>query len=284
MVPTTIQTGDGRIRVFCASCDAENIGRVGYVDVAADDPTRVIGVSEWPVLDIGPPGRFDDNGVTPLSVCRLDDGRLRLYYAGWQLGVRVRYFLFTGVAESDDGGATFHRVWQVPVLDRSDAEASTRTGGLVLRGPSGWRIWYAGGSDWIPADGDRPARPAYALRYAESPDGIHWPSRGEVCLEPADGEHGFGRPAIIEQDGLLRMWYSRRMIAGGYRIGYAESHDGRIWARRDDRAGIELSADGWDSTMQCYAAIEQTADATYLFYNGNDYGKTGFGVAVAEGL
>jgi hypothetical protein len=284
MVPTTVQTGDGRIRVFCASCDADKVGRVGYVDVDAEDPTRVVGVGARPVLDIGAPGRFDDNGVTPLSVCRLDDGRLRLYYAGWQLGVRVRYFLFTGLAESEDGGETFRRVREVPVLDRSEGEASTRTGGLVLPGGAGWRIWYAGGSDWIPPDGDRPARPSYALRYAESADGVGWPSHGEVCLEPGEGEHGFGRPAIVERDGRLRMWYSRRMIDGGYRLGYAESSDGRAWTRMDDRAGIAPSADGWDSTMQCYASIEQTADATYLFYNGNDYGATGFGVAVAEGL
>ena len=32
--------------------------------------------------------------------------------------------------------------------------------------------------------------------------------------------------------------------------------------------------------MMCYAAIQPTSEATYLFYNGNDYGRTGVGFAV----
>ena len=284
-VPTTICLDDRSIRVYCAFRDADGIGRVGFVDVDAEDPTRVIEVSEQPVLDIGAPGCFDDNGVTPLSIVKFDDGTLRLYYAGWQLGVRVRYFLFTGLAESRDGGETFQRVSNVPVLDRSDGETSTRTGGAVLSAPGGgWRMWYAGGSDWIAGSGERPDLPAYALRYAESRDGVTWPASGTVCLAPGPGEHGFGRPAILVDDDRLRMWYSRRLLDVGYRIGYAESHDGRAWTRMDDRAGIDVSDTGWDSTMQAMAAIEQTPFGTYLFYNGNDYGATGFGVAVAEGL
>jgi hypothetical protein len=282
-VPTTVRLREDRIRVYCAFRDGEGIGRVGYVDVDAEDPTRVVAVSERPVLDIGAPGRFDDNGVTPLSIVALDDGTLRLYYAGWQLGVRVRYFLFTGLAESRDGGETFQRVSQVPVLDRSDGEASTRTGGTVLPAPGGgWRMWYAGGSDWVAGDDVRPERPSYALRYAESRDGVSWPAAGTVCLEPADGEHGFGRPAVLVDGDRLRMWYSRRLLDVGYRIGYAESRDGREWVRMDDQAGIDVSATGWDSTMQSMASIEQTPAGTYLFYNGNDYGATGFGVAIAQ--
>lgn len=284
-VPTTVRLRDDLIRVYCAFRDAEGIGRVGFVDVDVEDPTRVVSVSERPVLDIGAPGRFDDNGVTPLSIVRLDDGTLRLYYAGWQLGVRVRYFLFTGLAESTDGGQHFKRVSEVPVLDRSDGETSTRTGGIVLRAPGGgWRMWYAGGSDWIAGSGERPDRPSYALRCAESGDGVTWPASGTVCLAPGPGEHGFGRPAILADGDLLRMWYSRRLLDVGYRIGYAESRDGRAWVRMDDHAGIDVSETGWDSTMQSMAAIEQTPAGTYLFYNGNDYGATGFGVAVAEGL
>jgi hypothetical protein len=274
--PHLLDGGD-RIRVFCAFLDVERVGRLGWVDVDGRDPTRVLAVSERPALDVGAPGCFDDNGVTPLSICEVD-GRLRLYYAGWQLGVRARYFLFTGLAESADGGESFQRVSEAPVLDRSDGELITRTGVHVRRGGAGWRMWYAGGSAWVGA------KPTYDLRYLESADGVSWGRSGLVCLRPQAGELGFGRPSVLDNGGTLRMWYSLRTVALGYRIGYAESADGVAWERRDDRAGIDVSTSGWDSEMVCLSCLLPTPHGTYLFYNGNNYGETGFGVAVAEGL
>jgi predicted GH43/DUF377 family glycosyl hydrolase len=281
--PTPVALGDGRVRVLCAFLDDQKVGRLGWVDVDEHDPTRVLAVAERPALDVGAPGAFDDSGVTPLSAVRLADGTLRLYYAGWQLGTRVRYFLFTGVAESTDGGESFRRVSEAPVLDRSDGELHVRTGGHVRRDGERWRMWYAGGSDWVGSDAG--AKPRYALRHLASDDGLRWGAHGEVCLEPeGDDELGFGRPCVLADGDRMRMWYSVRTLSKGYRLGYAESADGLAWERRDGEAGLDVSATGWDSEMACLSCLLPTAHATYLFYNGNNYGETGFGVAVAEEL
>lgn len=281
--PTPLSLGDGRIRVYCAFLDESKVGRAGWVDVAEDDPTKVIGVSPEPVLDVGRPGTFDDNGVTPLSVVRLPDGRVWLYYAGWQLGVQVRYYLFAGLAESRDGGETFRRVQQVPVLDRSDAELHLRTGVFVRSEADRFRMWYVGGSDWVDDERTGLQKPRYSLLYAESADGIHWPSQGQVCLSPRnDDELGFGRPYVIVKDGRHHMWYSNRTLSKGYRIAYAVSEDGVSWERQDG-AGIDVSEAGWDSKMIGLSGIYEAEDRLYLFYNGNGYGETGFGVAVTDG-
>jgi hypothetical protein len=282
--PTAFLLGDGeRIRVLCAFLDDAHMGRCGWVDVDVARPTRPIAVSAKPALDLGRPGTFDEHGVTPLSIVRLDDGRLRLYYAGWQRGLGVRYTLFTGAAESDDDGASFERLSAAPVLDRADGELHTRTGALVLRLGQRWRMWYAGGSEWVGA-GDS-AKPRYSLRYATSDDGITWPRAGTVCLEPEADELGFGRPCVLERKGTLHMWYSRRSIERGYDLGYATSPDGLIWRREDELAGLPRGAAGaWDSEMVGLASILQGPAGTLLFYNGNGYGATGFGVAVADGL
>src|SRR5262245_51920260 len=101
-IPTAHLLDEERIRVYVAFLDREKIGRLGFVDVAARDPRRVLRVSAQPALDVGRAGTFDDNGITP--VCVLEhNGRLYLYYVGWQLGVRVRYYLFVGLAVSTDG-------------------------------------------------------------------------------------------------------------------------------------------------------------------------------------
>jgi predicted GH43/DUF377 family glycosyl hydrolase len=279
--PTPILLDEGRrIRVLCAFLDDDRIGRCGFVDVDPRDPTRVLAVSDEPVLDIGEPGTFDEHGVTPLSLVRLEDGRLRLYYAGWQRGVGVRYFLFTGLAESRDDGDSFTRVSAAPVLDRSDAELHLRTGGLVLPDGDGFEIWYVGGSGWVGSGPD--ARPRYGMRHLRSADGIHWPDTGDVCFEPRADELGFGRPCILRRDGMLQMWYGRRDLTGAYELGFATSPDGVTWQRDDARAHLDRGGPGaWDSEMVGLSGLLETPDAIYLFYNGNGYGATGFGVAVA---
>jgi hypothetical protein len=75
------------------------------------------------------------------------------------------------------------------------------------------------------------------------------------------------------------MWFSARGAA--YHIGYAESHDGVSWERDDERAGIGSSGE-WDSEMQAYPAVFDDEGKRYLLYNGNGYGRTGVGWAVAS--
>jgi len=68
-----------------------------------------------------------------------------------------------------------------------------------------------------------------------------------------------------------------------YRMGYATSRDLATWVREDARAGIEPSPEGWDSQMIAYPNVIQVGDRCYMFYNGNGFGQSGFGVAVLEG-
>jgi hypothetical protein len=278
-VPTAVMLDEERIRVYVAIRDRDNVGRVGWVDVDASDPRRVLATARRPALDVGEPGTFDDSGATPTSVVTYD-GRIYLYYAGWERAVGVRYHLFGGLAVSDDGGETFRRYRHVPILERSDDELQTRTGCFVMPTAEGtWRMWYLAGSSWVEQQG-KPV-PTYELRHLQSIAPWEWGPRGEVVLEPAGAdEFGFGRPFVAAANGGYRMWYSIRTFSDGSRLGYAESPDGLRWTRLDDQVGIDVSPSGWDSTMLCFACVQRTRHETYMFYNGNDYGATGFGVAV----
>jgi hypothetical protein len=78
------------------------------------------------------------------------------------------------------------------------------------------------------------------------------------------------------------MFYGAGTKHEGYRLAYAESVDGINWTRRDEDIGIEVSPSGWDSRMQAYPAVVQSGQRTFMFYNGNDYGREGFGYAELE--
>jgi hypothetical protein len=76
------------------------------------------------------------------------------------------------------------------------------------------------------------------------------------------------------------MWFGSRKKS--YSIGYAESEDGKSWIRKDSDVGIAPSSSGWDSEGVTYPFLFEHSGQMYMLYNGNHYGRTGFGIAVLE--
>ena len=279
--PVPYLMDEDRLRIFLAFCDENMVGRVGYVDVSAENPSKIVAVSKQPILDIGQPGAFDENGLLP--TCVIDVGNeLWMYYVGYQLGMKVRYYQFQGLASSTDRGETFTRRLKVPVIDRSDSEMLNRTSAHVRWNGERFQMWYVGGSDWTQS-GDKQL-PVYNIKYLESDDGIKWGDTGATAIDFAnEDEHALGKPFVIEVEGKYRMFFSSRTYSNqGYRIGYAESNDSVNWTRKDEEVGITVSDSGWDSTSISYASVIQYKDRYYMFYNGNNLGETGFGYAVLE--
>ena len=278
MLPTPLLIGE-KLRIFIGFCDRSNVGRIGYVDVNPNNPGEIIAVSDKPILDIGRKGCFDDNGVVPISVLRKGK-EIYLYYVGFQLGVKVPYYMFGGLAISSDNGESFHRYSESPILDRCGDEVYARCGINVIYDEDKYKMWYVGSNHegWTESEGK--LKPLYIMKYMESNDGVHWYGEPMKCLDyKNDDEHGFGRPYVWRDGDILKMFYSIRTYSRGYYIGYAESNDGINWNRLDEEAGIDLSPTGWDDTNLSYPFIFNYSGHTYMFYNGNGCGKTGFGYA-----
>ncbi len=275
--PAPILVSADRLRVYCGCWDAQGISRIGYVDLDANDPRVVLGFSESPVLDIGEPGTFDENGLVPMGV-GLVAGQVFLYYTGFQLGHKVRYYMFAGLGISQDGGASFKRASRAPVLDRSEEGLCTRGGPTIIVEDNKVKMWYAAGTEWAEVGGK--PRPTYSIYYLESPDGIEAGKRGHLCIayDPRS-EHGLGRPQVSKVGQVYKMFHTRRTIDMKYSIGYAESPDGRHWTRKDSELGLTHSDGGWDSEMIYFPYLIQVGKEYYLFYNGNNFGGTGLGCA-----
>ncbi|WP_448682162.1 hypothetical protein [Pseudomonas nicosulfuronedens] len=284
MTPTPMLLDDERIRLYVSCRDSQGIGRPGYLDVSAANPLQVLDVCQRPLLDIGRPGTFDENGLLVCSVVETEvPGRLYMYYVGFELGMQIRYRLLTGIAISEDGGETWRRWRETPALERSPEELYFRGGPCVLREEGRYRMWYVAGSQWLELEGK--SMPVYELRYLESADGLHWGSRGEACLplDPQRDEHGFGRPWVLRDEQGYQLHYSvRRRSLAAYRLGVAMSAEGHAWVRRDEELNLDVSASGWDSEAIMYSAPLIWRGRTYCFYNGNDFGVDGIGVAVRE--
>lgn len=276
-VPFAEAIGGGLFRVWFSSRDELQRSHTGWVVIDINEPQKVIDLSPQPVLSPGDPGCFDDSGAMATWLVTQGDKRC-LYYVGWNLGVTVPFRNSIGLAVSK-GGEPFVRYAQGPIMDRTANEPHFVASCCVLPEQRLWRMWYLSCTGWDINQG-RP-RHHYHIKYAESNDGIQWQRAGLIAIDFKDEtEYAISRPTIIHDRDCWRMWYSYR--GERYRIGYAESLDGVRWTRRDAVAGIDVSATGWDSDMIEYPHVFDHAGQRYMLYNGNDFGRTGFGLAVLK--
>lgn len=276
-VPIAEHIEDDLFRIYFSSRDSLNRSYTGYVVLDLTRPTEILDISKSPVLFPGQLGEFDDSGSMATWLTTVNDTNF-LYYIGWNLGVTVPFRNSIGLAVGDAKNG-YVRYASGPIVDRSMQEPHFCASCCVLPGNDCWRMWYLSCTEWFVFAGKPNHR--YHIKYAESSDGICWHRNGTVAIDYAnDSEYAISRPSVIRDDTCWRMWYSYR--GDSYRIGYAESEDGRNWKRCDSLAGIDVSTSGWDSEMIEYPFVFDHKGQRFMLYNGNGYGKTGFGLAVLE--
>jgi hypothetical protein len=231
-------------------------------------------------LSPGEPGWFDCDGV--ISVCIVQNqGRTYLYYVGWQNLPDTLWICDTGRVALDLEALTLTREFRGPVLGRDkDNPLFAAATAFHVEGER-WKTWYNSGLRWEKTGAGW--KHYYGLHYAESRDGVQWKCEPGLMLPFKDEyEYAFGRPSVIRVDDTYFMWFAHRASAtiDTYRIGFASSTDGRSWQRNDALSGIDVSASGWDSQMICYPYVFEHRGTMHMLYNGNNYGQTGFGLAV----
>jgi hypothetical protein len=270
--PTPLVMAD-RVRVYFSARSPENKSHIEFVDLDLDDPTKIIGGPSGRILENGKPGTGDDEGQMP-SYAEADGHVVLLHYSGWNSRNTVPYHNATFLAKSANGGRTFQRQHDGPILDRIPTEPYLR----VTPCKCYFKTWYVSGLHWE-FIGDR-YEPIYVIRQLNESKG------NPVAIRQERASECFSRPWVtrhLEED-YWTMHYSYRDAVdyrdgpGAYRIGYAESKDGERWHRHDHT--LILPRSDFDQKMQAYAATFEVKGTTYMVYNGDTFGKFGFGLAV----
>jgi len=278
-LPVAIHLDGDIYRVYFNSRNKLNHSHVGYIEIDINQPGKILYLTPEPVLTPGPLGCFDDHGVMASSIVT-HASKMYLYYIGWNPGKEAPLFYNSiGLAISEDGGKTFYKPFKTPVLSRSEYDPCSVVSPFVMIENNIWRLWY---SSCIKLERTSESlKSYYHIKYAESKDGINWEREGVVCIDFKDSEEtNIARPSILKENGYYKMWYPYKR-GQNYRIGYAESQDGIKWERKDEEVGIDVSDSGWDSEMVAYPWVFKHKGKKYMLYNGNRYGKDGFGLAIA---
>ena len=284
---------DDFIRIYFSTCALDSYGKylshVAFVDMRKN-LRDVIRVSERTVIPLGNLGCFDEHGIFPFNVVRHNNA-LYGYISGWSRRVSVSVDTAIGLAISYNDGLTFQRIGEGPVLAASLHEPCLVVDGFVKVIGDVFHMWYIFGTGWKKFSPDLPPDRTYKIGHAVSSDGIKWikEEARQIIADRLGADESQALPTVIEINGRYHMFFCYRQSFDfrknkdrGYRIGHAYSDDLIDWTRDDEHPLLDVTPGGWDSDMQCYPHVFECDNEVYLLYNGNEFGRYGFGLAVLE--
>lgn len=276
--PLPVHIAGNVYRIFFSARDEQHRSSVGAVDVDILQ-RKVMTTYHNPFFEHGPDGSFYSDGVS-IGNCYEVNGIKYMLFMGWQnplgghwRGDIGRLIVTPKLALKLDK--------EEPLMGSDSTDPISLSYPWVQAKPSGgFDMWYGSTLTWDTGNGEM----LHVIQHASSDDGNNWDRTGLAVPYELGVAQAFSRPTIVMNDrGKLEMWFSFRSGAGGkYRIGYAMSEDGTNWKLDLKSAGIDVSPSGWDSEMIEYPFVFDHDGSRYMLYNGNGYGKTGFGLAVLE--
>lgn len=285
---------DDFVRIYFStrSVDTSNgkyLSHIAFVDLQKN-LRDIIRVSDKTVIPLGGLGCFDEHGIFPMSVMR-HGAAVYGYTCGWSRRVSVSVDTAIGLAISRDGGLTFQRIGDGPVLAASLHEPCLVGDGFVKVFGAAFHMWYIFGTGWKRFSADAPPDRTYKIGHAVSIDGINWVKEEarQIISNRLGADESQALPTVIEIDGLHHLFFCYRQSFDfrnnknrGYRIGHAYSDDLVNWTRDDGDPLLDVTPGDWDSDMLCYPHAFECDGKVYLLYNGNEFGRHGFGLAVLE--
>ncbi|MCB1733792.1 MAG: hypothetical protein H6981_04195 [Gammaproteobacteria bacterium] len=266
--------------------DGKFLSHIAFVDFSRDF-SQILGVSQEQVIPLGDLGCFDEHGIFPINVLSRS-GEIFAYTCGWNRRVSVSVDTAIGLAKSYDGGRTFQKVGAGPVLGPSLNEPFLVGDGFVRFFKNQFHMWYIFGTSWAELEAGCAPDRTYKIGHATSTDGVNWKKEDgvQIVSDRLPERESQALPSVVEVGYRYLMAFCYRYSSDfrsnperAYRLGFAWSDDLMEWSRADDQFRFSGTTGCWDADMQCYPHVFELNGKTFLLYNGNEFGRHGFGLA-----
>ena len=273
--PLAIHLYSDVFRIFYSGRDVHNKSSVGFVDIDIVSG-YIVNYPKEPVFIFGNDSSFFSHGVSIGNKYEVGENSYILFM-GWQVEDGQHWRGDIGRLLLKD--STLKATSCFPFLSVDEEDKVSLSYPWVIKHDNIFKMWYGSTISWSSENDEM----IHVIKYATSVDGENWIRHGIAIPFELGVAQAFSRPCVIVNSLGFHMWYSYRSGTGEkYRIGYSFSKDGLIWERKHEDFHFSVSTNGWDSEMICYPFVFGHKDKLYMLYNGNSYGKYGFGMSVLD--
>ncbi|MBQ2645515.1 hypothetical protein IJG14_08110 [bacterium] len=278
--PLPVHLENDIYRVYFSGRDIKNRSSVGAVDIDIVK-RQIIQEYKTPFFKCGKENSFYEDGVS-IGNCYEANGEKYILFMGWQTKNKTHW-------RGDIGQLKLNYDYSLILSNEQPYITTDEIDKISLSYPwvekindNKYLMYYGSTINWQSENGEM----IHVINYAVSNDGINWQKKGLAVPYEYGMVQAFSRPSVIKIKNNYNMWVSSRGPKGiaKYRIYHSKSADGINWEKITDNksAGIDVSNSGWDSEMVCYPYVFKHKNNIFMLYNGNGYGKTGFGIAILE--
>lgn len=272
--PLAVHISGDEFRVYFSGRDIHNKSSVGWVDIDIISK-KVLEIGSEPLISYGPGDSFYSHGISIGNLYKGLNHRQYILFMAWQIRGENHWRGDIGRLELKDKDAIYLSP-NAPFMSIDQEDKISLSYPHVEFHEGIYKMWYGSTIDWSSDNGEM----IHVIKYATSKDAENWEKHGVAIPYELGTAQAFSRPTVLIDTDGYHMWYSYRDGSGTkYRIGYSTSDDGVFWKNHLDNVGINVSKYGWDSEMICYPFVFNHKGERYMLYNGNDYGRKGFGLA-----
>ena len=279
-VPTPIMISKNICKVFYAGRDKNNLSSIGSFDVNLNNPTKILNIAQSPLLELGPLGHFDDCAVLPSQIF-LYKKKFYLFYIGWTQGAKVPYMAALGLACSNSLNKKFKRISLAPIIGRSNIDPIFTASCFVQKYKKHFKTFYTSNLKW--SNINNVLVPKYIIKEGFSKNLLDWKYKKIAINHKNKDEIALTRPWLLKDKNkksvMIYSYGQMKNKKNNYEIGMAYNKNGN-WIRKDKDIQILNYKDKFDDKTQEYGATVFYKGKNYIFYNGNNFGEKGIGLAI----
>lgn len=259
-----------RVKVYFSARDARNKSSI-YSQTFSFQGGKLVKDAGESMLELSYDqcGDFAKDGISMGSYLSQPHAEW-IYFLGWHLTQDVPWRNSIGLMQkAREGNAKWMPV-DHPVIPLSDENPHSLSYPWVIKNGEGYEAYYGSNRIW-----GQDGRMEHVIKKSRSRDGLQWDHLSGHLFELSAAETAFSRPAITPfEDGYL-MVLSVKGGDGRYTMQWKYSENLENW--KSVNAVIEGAREEWESNERAYGSPFFHKGDLYVLYNGDGYGKTGFG-------
>lgn len=287
--PQAIELSD-RIRIFFSARSVDDkkkyLSHIMYVDYLKDF-SKIIDICSDSCVELGETGSYHEHGIFPISIFK-DNDNIYGFITGWSRRYSVSAESAIGIYKTKNQGKKFEPIFNGPIMSSYKNEPFLVADPFIYKHDSIYHMFYIFGDKWINKPKYKTPERVYKIAYASSENLFDWDRRSEFIIKPKLENECQALPSVIKIKDKFVMVFCYRDVFDfreskkkSYKLGYAYSKNLITWTRDDSLIKISKN-NNWDNQMQCYPQFFKLQEKIFLLYNGNNFGKNGFGIAELE--
>jgi len=271
--PSPLVIGDNQVRIFYSSRDIRNRSSISYFDLDLST-LKIIYAHDKPLFKFGEDHTFFSEGISLGNVFKWK-GAVYMAFMGWKIPEGEHWFGQIGLLGINSEN-NIHLLQDFPVLPINSIDPISLSYPWVSATENmEITYWYGSTLTWDGPNCDM----IHVLKEGRTINLSRWESGTRTLAFDQSEFQAFSSPTILEISDKRVLFFSYRGEGMSYKIGSAELTNEYPVATKDD-FGISENLEQWESEMQCYPRIFQLSGKHYMLYNGNQYGKSGIGLAL----